>query len=90
MPRPIRRDGVDSFNQEQIDVIEKAIDRAWSVIKYTDNVRPENEAQKLLALCVMAEARTGEEEYVALVNRSIVRFRAQRARLLSESRRRHA
>jgi hypothetical protein len=33
MPRQIRHGGVDSFDQHQIDVIEKAIDRAWAVIK---------------------------------------------------------
>jgi hypothetical protein len=88
MPRRVWRDGLDSFNQDQIDVIDRAIERAWSVIKYTDNVRPEHEAREVLTRCVMAAARTGERDHIVLVNRAILSFRAKRARMLSQSRRR--
>ena len=50
MPRPIRRDGVDSYDQDPIEVVDRAIERAWSVIKYTENILPEGEAQKVLAI----------------------------------------
>jgi hypothetical protein len=83
MPRPTRRDGVDSFDQNQIDAIGNAIDRAWSAIKYTENILPEGEAQKVLAHCVMLEVQKGEINHFVLVNRAIRSFRAQRAKLIA-------
>ncbi len=70
---------VDSFDPIRISTIASAIDRAWEVVRHTDDPGPREEARTLLARCVMAEARAGEERYVSLVNRGIVRFRAQRA-----------
>lgn len=71
---------IDSFDQSQINLIEKAIDRAWSVIKHTDDINPEAEARRVLAQCVLQQVQSGEENHTALVNHSIVSFRKQRAR----------
>jgi hypothetical protein len=85
MPKQIV--ALDFFDQQQVDIIERAIDRAWEVVSHTDIVEPQDECRKVLALCVMHEARTGEENQVSLVNRSIVAFRRQRAQDMSEKRR---
>ena len=69
---------VGVFDQEQIDVLLKALERAWDVVSHTDD-NPDHEALEILALCVISEARTGEKSFVKLVNRSIVRFREMRA-----------
>jgi hypothetical protein len=75
----------DSFDQKQIEMINLATERAWSVIRYDEH--GEDEKARLLSLCVMNEARTGEEDHVNLVNRAILQFRRQRAQVLSEHRR---
>jgi hypothetical protein len=72
----------DSFDQNQIEMIVRAIERAWSVIRYDDHGEDE-QARSLLSLCVLNEARSGEENHVTLVNRAIVQFRQQRAETLS-------
>jgi hypothetical protein len=77
----------ESFNQQQIEMMERAIERAWDVIRHTDHIA-EPDARKLLALCVMAEARTGEENHIRLVNKAVVSFRAQRAHETIETRKR--
>jgi hypothetical protein len=70
---------VDSFDQIRINMLARAVDRAWEVVRHIDDPGPREEARTLLARCVVAEARAGEERHVSLVNRAIVRFRAQRA-----------
>jgi hypothetical protein len=77
----------DFFEQHQIEMIERAIDRAWDVVRQTDNVE-ETEARELLALCVFAEARNGEENHIKLVNKAVVNFRAKRAHAAIEARKR--
>jgi hypothetical protein len=67
-----------AFDQEQIDILQKALQRAWDVVSHTDD-NPDHEALETLALCLIAEARIGERNFVKLVNRSIVRFREMRA-----------
>jgi hypothetical protein len=67
-----------AFDQEQIDILQKALQRAWDVVSHTDD-NPNHEALETLALCLIAEARIGERNFVKLVNRSIVRFREMRA-----------
>jgi hypothetical protein len=76
----------DSFDQTQIEMIELATERAWSVIRYDEHGEDE-EARSLLSLCVMNEARSGEDNHINLVNRAIVQFRRQRAQVVSERRR---
>jgi len=66
------------FDQEQIDILLKALERAWGIVSHTDD-NPDHEALEILALCVITEARTGESNFVKLVNRSILRFREMRA-----------
>jgi hypothetical protein len=66
-----------AFDQEQIDILQKALQRAWDVVSHTDD-NPDHEALETLALCLIAEARSGERNFVKLVNRSIVQFRAVR------------
>jgi hypothetical protein len=85
MPRPVWLDALASFDQNRISLITKAADRAWSVIRYTDNTEPEEDARKILALCVMSEVRTGEEYHLVLVNRAVIKFRTERARLMALS-----
>jgi hypothetical protein len=70
---------VDSFDQIHINMISRAIDRAWEVLRHIDDPGPREEARTLLARCVVAEARAGAENQVWLVNKAIVRFRAERA-----------
>lgn len=67
----------DSFGPHQIEMIERATERAWSVIRW-DEEGDEAEARSLLSLCVMNEARLGEENHINLVNRAISKFRQQR------------
>jgi hypothetical protein len=76
------------FDQEKIDRIEMAIERAWEVISYIDRVPETEDDKKLLALCVLTEAKAGQENHIKLVNNAIVRFRAQRARKAVQSRKR--
>lgn len=66
-----------AFDQAQIDVLLKALERAWDVISHTDD-KPDHDALEALALCIITEARTGERNFVKLVNRSIMRFREMR------------
>jgi hypothetical protein len=68
---------VGAFDQEQIDILQKALQRAWDVVSHTDD-NPDREALETLALCLIAEVRSGERNFVKLVNRSIVQFRAVR------------
>jgi hypothetical protein len=67
-------------------MIERALERAWSVVRYDEHGEDE-EARSLLSLCVLNEMKNGEENYLNLVNRAIVNFRRQRAQILSERRR---
>ena len=74
----------DVFDQGQIDILLKALERAWDIVSHTDD-SPDHEALEILALCVLSEARTGERNFVKLVNRSIMRFREMRAhKIVSE------
>jgi hypothetical protein len=68
---------VGVFDQGQIDILLKALQRAWDIVSHTDD-SPDQEALEMLALCVITEARTGEKSFVKLVNRSIVQFRTVR------------
>lgn len=76
----------ESFDQLQIEMIQRAIDRAWDVVKHTETEQ-EADSRDLLAICVMNEARAGEENHIKLVNRAINRFRVQRSKQIFESRR---
>jgi hypothetical protein len=76
----------DAFNQDQIEMMERAIERAWSVIR-PDVHGDEAEARSMLSLCVLNEAQGGEENHVYLVNRAILAFRRRRAAALSQRRR---
>lgn len=69
----------DYFDQTQIENMQRAIDRAWQILQQLEPQECSEESRKTLALCVLAEAREGEENQIALVNRAIVKFRAQRA-----------
>jgi len=77
-----------AFDQEQIDRMEKAIERAWEIISYIDCVPETEDDKKLLASCVLTEAKAGQENHIKLVNNAIVRFRAQRARKAVQGRKR--
>lgn len=77
----------DFFDQSQIDSLDQAISRAWQVLQQLDLQECTEERRETLALCVLAEARTAEGNHVLLVNRAIVRFRAQQAQTMSEARR---
>jgi len=46
-----------------------------------DITGPPDEAHKLLALCILDEARTGEMNQILLVNRAMVKFRLRQARI---------
>jgi hypothetical protein len=80
------RDPVDSFDPAHVKMMENAIERAWSVIRYDEHGN-DAEARSLLSLCVLNEARSGEENPIKLVNRAILRFRQHRVRLLAEHQR---
>jgi hypothetical protein len=69
----------DSLDQHQIEMIERAIDRAWDVIRHTDPTE-ESEGRELLALCVLSEARAGEDNQIKLVNKAIIDYRLRRDR----------
>jgi len=75
------------FDQVHIESIERAIDRAWEVLQRLEPQECTEEGKNLLALCVLAIAREGEDNQLRLVNRSIVRYRAQCAQNFSEARR---
>jgi hypothetical protein len=62
------------FDQPQIDNLVRALERAWQTIRHNDITGPPKEAYALLALCVMEEARCGEESQIVLINRAILRF----------------
>jgi len=79
-----------AFDQEQIEMIEKAMLRAWEVVAYIDHIPDTAEDRKLLASCIVDEAMTGEENDVRLVNNAIVRFRAQRLRKTVQARKQPA
>ena len=86
MAKPVSPDIFEAFDPEQVDMITRVIDRAWQVISH-DEHGDEAEARHLLSLCVMSEARSGEDNPIKLVNRSIVAFRRQRAQTISARRR---
>ena len=71
----------DHFDQSQIDELEQALRRAWEVVQHMDITGPPDEAHKLLALCILDEARTGEMNQILLVNRAMVKFRLRQARI---------
>ena len=75
------------FDQVHIESIERAIDNAWGVLQRLEPQYCTEEGKKILALCVLAIAREGEDNQLRLVNRSIVRYRAQCAQNFSEARR---
>jgi hypothetical protein len=77
----------DHFDQPQIDELGQALRRAWEVVQHMDVTGPPDEARKLLALCIMEEARSGEANQILLVNRAIVEFRLRQARIASQKRR---
>jgi hypothetical protein len=60
-------------------MIERAIDRGWDVIRFTDKIE-ESEGRKLLALCILSEVRIGEDSHVKLANKAIIDFRVRRER----------
>jgi hypothetical protein len=89
MRTSMEREYNDVFDQTQIDKIERVLDRAWDVITKSDAIEVSDDgARKLLALCVMGEARSGEENHIRLINQSIVQFRLQRAKHKSAKRQR--
>jgi hypothetical protein len=75
------------FDQTKIEYMERAIERAWQVLKQLDPNECTDEGRKVLSLCVMSIAREGEDNHLRLVNRAIVSFREQRARRANEARR---
>lgn len=78
MTQPNTLDHVDSFDPSKVEIIERAIERAWGVLKQIEDDVPA-EARSLLAICVMNEARSGEENHVKLVNRALWQYRQQQA-----------
>lgn len=77
----------DCFDPERIEMMQRVIDRAWDIIRHDENAEKEAEARSLLSLCVLNEARRGEDSYTRLVNRSIAAFRRQSALQLPARRR---
>jgi hypothetical protein len=71
---------ISSTDQAHTGSIGKAIDDAWSVVALTDDIHPEIEARKVLALCVLQEAQHRKGNHASLVSQSIVSFRERRAR----------
>jgi hypothetical protein len=69
---------VGAFNQEQIEILEKAMLRAWEVIAYTDDIPDTPVDRKLLASCIIDAAMTGEENHIKLANDAIFRFRVHK------------
>lgn len=86
MPASVHHDPTDYFDPEQLATMTRAIERAWDVIRH-DEHGEEAAARSLLSLCVLNEARHGEDNYTRLVNRSITAFRRQRMQVLSTRRR---
>lgn len=82
MPASIHHDPTDSFDPEQVAMMARAIERAWEVVRHDQETRQAAEDRSLLSLCVLNEARSGEDNYTRLVNRSIAAFRRQRAHSL--------
>jgi hypothetical protein len=78
MTPPNKLEYVDSFDPSKVAMIEQAIERAWEVLKQAEFTLAE-EARSVLALCVMNEARSGEENHIILVDRAINQFRQQQA-----------
>lgn len=81
MPTSIHHDPTDCFNPEQLEMMQRVIERAWEVISHDQQARQE-EDRSLLSLCVLNETRRGEDNYTRLVNRSIAAFRRQRMSVL--------
>ena len=67
----------NSLDPQQIELLSRAIERAWDVIQH-DEQGPEADTRELLAICIMRIVLSGEENFVKLVNRSIVDFRERR------------
>ena len=82
-----RKKITDHFDQPQIDELEQALRRAWEVVQHMDITGPPDGAYELLALCILDEARTGQENQILLVNRAIVKFRLRQTRFASQKRR---
>lgn len=75
MPKPSLWKITDSFDPSQVAIVDRAVERAWSVVRWDHGDDPE--ARSLLSLCVMNEARYGEENHMKLVNCAIIQFRRQ-------------
>ena len=86
MPISIRHAPADSFDPEQVAMMTRVIERAWEVVCHDQQAQQE-EDRSLLSLCVLNEARRGEENYTRLVNRSIVAFRRHRKKVIPARRR---
>jgi hypothetical protein len=73
------RQEIESFDQPRIDMIERAIERAWEVVSHVDVIESEEDARRLIAQCVLHQMQVGEENPVRIVNKSILDFRRRRA-----------
>lgn len=83
MNKPIYRGSVHAFDQGQLNIIDRAVDRAWEILKQDDH-GISSEARKLLSLCVLHEAQVGEDNHIELVNRAVLAFRRKHAQNISE------
>lgn len=77
----------ECFEQVDIDLVVGTMDRAWQVLQQLEPDDCTEEGRVTLALCVLSEARKGENSHVKLVNKAIVKYRFQRAKVISERRR---
>lgn len=77
MPISHETQAVDSTRNR---IIEGVIDRVWQVVAHTDPAESEIAARERIRSAVQKVAGAGEENYVRLVNRSLLEFRRQQLR----------
>jgi hypothetical protein len=85
-PKPFNK----VFDQAHIDLLEKVMVRAWGVVSQVDKVPDTADNRRLLASCVIDTVMAGEDNYIKLVKRAVLCFRAKRTRHATESRKQSA
>jgi len=73
------RQEVEAFDQAHIEMIDRAVEAAWNVVSKSDVIRSAFEERNLMARCVLHQFKVGEENFIRIVNTSILDFRRHRA-----------
>lgn len=64
-----------------MDLLEKAMKRAWVIVTEIDNIPDTPNNRRLLATCVVDAAATNAENYKQVLDDAVARFREQQAKL---------